>query len=99
MARLVLTDASPLIGLARVDGLGWLESLFDVVALPPRVRDEVLPGRGGEDERMIAAGLDAGWLKVHRSADGAAAAGSRRRRGGLHPHRPGAARALSNPDG
>jgi hypothetical protein len=26
MARLVLTDASQLIGLARVDGLGWLES-------------------------------------------------------------------------
>jgi predicted nucleic acid-binding protein len=65
MARLVLTDASPLIGLSRVDGLGWLESLFGAVWLPPRVRDEVLPGLGRDDERMIMAGLDAGWLKVH----------------------------------
>jgi predicted nucleic acid-binding protein len=65
MARLVLTDASPLIGLARVDGLGWLESLFGVVWLPPAVHDEVLPDLGYEDERLIRAGLDGGWLKVH----------------------------------
>lgn len=65
MARLVLTDASPLIGLARVDGVGWLECLFGVVALPRRMRDELLPGRRGEDERIIAAGLNAGWLQMH----------------------------------
>jgi predicted nucleic acid-binding protein len=65
MARLVLTDASPLIGLARVDGLGWLEPLFGVVWVPPPVRDEVLPGLGHKDEEVIRAGLDEGWLKVH----------------------------------
>jgi predicted nucleic acid-binding protein len=46
MARLVLTDASPLIGLARVDGLAWLGALFGVVWMPPEIRREVLPNRG-----------------------------------------------------
>ncbi|WP_256363649.1 hypothetical protein [Thiohalocapsa sp. ML1] len=41
MARLVLTDASPVIGLARVDGLGWLGPLFGAVWMPPEVRAEV----------------------------------------------------------
>ena len=44
MARLVLTDASPLIGLARVDGLNWLGALFGVVWMPVEVRREVLAG-------------------------------------------------------
>lgn len=63
MARLVLTDASPLIGLARVDGLPWLGSLFGVVWMPPEVLQEVLPGRGLPDEALIRAALAAGWLK------------------------------------
>ena len=34
MAGRVLTDASPLIGLARVDGLSWLGALFGSVWVP-----------------------------------------------------------------
>lgn len=49
MARLVLTDASPLIGLARVDGLAWLGALFNTVWMPLEVRQEVLSGSGGGD--------------------------------------------------
>lgn len=63
MARLVLTDASPLIGLARVDGLPWLGALFGVVWMPPEVRREVLPLRGLPDEEAIRAAEAAGWLK------------------------------------
>lgn len=62
MARLVLTDASPLIGLARVDGLPWLGALFGVVLMPPEVRREVLPNRGHPDERAILAETT-GWLR------------------------------------
>lgn len=62
MARLVLTDASPLIGLARVDGLHWLGALFGVVSMPPEVRREVLPNRGLTDESAILAAETAGWL-------------------------------------
>lgn len=42
MARLVLMDASQLIGLARVDGLIWLQRLFGQVWMPVEVRGEVL---------------------------------------------------------
>ncbi|WP_295451226.1 DUF3368 domain-containing protein [uncultured Thiodictyon sp.] len=63
MARLVLTDASPLIGLARIDGLPWLGELFGVVWMPPTVRREVLPNRGLRDETAILAAEAAGCLK------------------------------------
>jgi predicted nucleic acid-binding protein len=62
MARLVLTDASPLIGLARVDGLHWLGALFGKVSMPAEVRREVLPHRGLTDESAILAAQAAGWL-------------------------------------
>lgn len=64
MAGLVLTDASPLIGLARVNGLPWLNTLFGVIWVPPEVRCEVLSDRGLPDEQVILAALDAGWLRV-----------------------------------
>ncbi|MDP2678474.1 MAG: DUF3368 domain-containing protein [Rhodoferax sp.] len=64
MARLVLTDASPLIGLARVDGLCWLQPLFDVVWMPAEVKSEVLGGFGTPDEQAISQAIAAGWLAV-----------------------------------
>ncbi|ESQ15647.1 MAG: DUF3368 domain-containing protein [Thiohalocapsa sp. PB-PSB1] len=63
MARLVLTDASPLIGLARIDALDWLRALFGTVWIPSEVRAEVLPGRGLADEAAIAAAGAKGWLR------------------------------------
>lgn len=64
MARLVLTDASPVIGLARVQGLSWLHALFGEVWMPAEVRQEVLPGSGLPDEAGILAAENAGWLRV-----------------------------------
>lgn len=64
MARLVLSDASPIIGLARVEGLDWLGSLFGVVWIPAEVRREVLPGSGAADERIIEAAEASGILRV-----------------------------------
>lgn len=64
MAGVVLTDASPLIGLARVDGLGWLENLFSEVWVPVEVRREVLSGLGSPDERAILEEEKRGTLKV-----------------------------------
>jgi predicted nucleic acid-binding protein len=63
MARLVLTDASPLIGLARVDGVNWLQALFGSIWWPPEVRAEVLTGRGLPGEAAIAQAESAGWLR------------------------------------
>jgi predicted nucleic acid-binding protein len=64
MARIVVIDSSPLIGLAIVDGLAWLPKLFDVVFLPESVKQEVLPDKAARGEQAIAQAIAAGWLKV-----------------------------------
>jgi len=64
MAHLVLTDASPLIGLARVNGLIWLADLFGEVIMPVEVRKEVLAGSGLSDEEAILMAEAAGVLRT-----------------------------------
>lgn len=64
MARIVVADASPLIGLAMVDGLRWLPRLFGEVWLPDAVRNEVLPGKQARGEAEIQTALGTGWLMV-----------------------------------
>lgn len=63
MARLVLTDASPLIGLTRIDGIGWLRDLFGSIWWPAEVRAEVLTGKGLPGESAIESAESAGWLR------------------------------------
>lgn len=63
MAGRVLSDASPLIALARVDGLSWLGALFGQVSVPKEVWAEVvtgrdLPGEGSLLESARLGGLD-----------------------------------------
>lgn len=67
MAGIVLTDASPLIGLARVDGLNWLGSLFGVVWMPTQVRSAVMAGSGPDVESLEAAEM-AGILRIWPSS-------------------------------
>jgi predicted nucleic acid-binding protein len=62
--RLVIFDASPLIGLAIVEGLRWLPELFGTVYLPESVKKEVLPGLAARGEEAINHAIDTGWLKV-----------------------------------
>jgi len=64
MARLVLSDASPLIALARVGGIGWLHSLFGELAIPTSVRAEVLECGFWPGQDDLHAALRAGWLSV-----------------------------------
>lgn len=66
MARLVLTDASPLIGLARVDGIDWLRRLFGRVEMTAAVFRELAPAAGPEP--VIARAVDQGW-PVRRAQD------------------------------
>jgi len=68
MARLVLTDASPLIGLARVDGLNWLGTLFGQVWIPKEVRSELLDGPECEDHAAILAAEASAVLQTWPSA-------------------------------
>lgn len=63
MARLVLTDSSPLIGLSRIDGVPWLKDLFGRVAMTAEVLNEL---RACEPlEPPIRDALAAGWLYLH----------------------------------
>jgi predicted nucleic acid-binding protein len=68
VARLVVSDASPLIGLCIVDGLPWLHDLFGKVWMPPEVRDEVLSGKVSRGEGAIAAAIENRWLGVWSGA-------------------------------
>lgn len=64
MARIIISDASPLIGLSIVDGLSWLPKLFDTVWIPEEVRREVLPARAAQGKQAIELALDMGWLRL-----------------------------------
>jgi predicted nucleic acid-binding protein len=68
VAAVVIADASPLIGLARVNGLSWLQVLFEQVLVTDLVIGELLTGTFPESESRIQAALNAGWLKVVSSA-------------------------------
>ena len=63
--RIVVSDAGPLIGLARIRRIGVFEGVFGQVLIPPAVRDELRVGerRHGSDE-FAAAMAGSGWLRV-----------------------------------
>ena len=63
MASVVIADASPLIALARVDGLGWLRVLFTEVLVTDAVIREVLTGSFAVSETRIEHAITAGWLR------------------------------------
>lgn len=66
MAGFVIADASPLIGLARVNGLQWLQPLFGAVWVPAEVRSEVVSAGntgGFAEEAAIVHALGRGWLQ------------------------------------
>jgi predicted nucleic acid-binding protein len=62
MTRFAISDASPLIGLALIDGLQWLPKLFGRVWVTESVEAEVLPLRPANGKQEIAAAFEAGWL-------------------------------------
>jgi predicted nucleic acid-binding protein len=64
VAAIVIADASPLIALARVNGLGWLQQLFTEVVVTEVVLAEVLTGRYPLTETPIQQALAAGWLRA-----------------------------------
>jgi predicted nucleic acid-binding protein len=64
VVAIVITDASPLIGLARVSGVSWLKDLFGVVLIPSVVADEVLTGHFPDQEALIQEAIEAGWLRL-----------------------------------
>lgn len=70
MDRIVLSDASPLIVLARVGGLDWLQALFGEIALPETVRAEILDCGEWPGQDALRRGIEANWLVVRRDDGG-----------------------------
>lgn len=64
MAAIVISDASPLIALARVNGLPWLQQLFTEVVVTDVVLAEVLTGHYPDTKAPIEQALAAGWLQA-----------------------------------
>jgi len=63
VAAIVIAAASPLIALARVNGIQWLRALFSDVLVADAVLRDVLKGRVPDSEERIQAGITRGWLK------------------------------------
>lgn len=64
MAGIIISDASPLIGLSIVDGLSWLPQLFDEVWIPREVQQEVLPGCNAQGEAEILKAIEEKHIQV-----------------------------------
>jgi len=64
--KIVLADASPLIGLARVGGLPWLRKLYRTVSITKAVRGEATGARELPGAVAISAALKQGWIRVLR---------------------------------
>ena len=62
--RLVVADASPLIGLAAAGSFDLLRRLFGRVTVTAAVRDEVLAGGGRPGARELTEAIEAGWIEV-----------------------------------
>lgn len=64
MAGIVISDASPLIGLSIIDKLDWLPVMFGEVWIPAEVINEILPDRDAPGETAIRETIERGWIKV-----------------------------------
>ena len=62
--KLVVADAGPLIGLATIGGLSWLQRLFRNVLIPEAVATELCLDSRMPGAVALAAARDEGWLKV-----------------------------------
>lgn len=66
MRRIVVADAGPLIGLARVNQLDLLQKLYHRITITPRVLQELKLSSEKPGAKVISAAVDAGWIEVYR---------------------------------
>jgi len=59
----IVADASPLIGLARLDLLSILRRLYQTVLIPPRVLSELSVASDRPGARRLETALAEGWLR------------------------------------
>lgn len=59
---MIVADAGPLIGLARISRLELLRALYQMVVVPPQVHEELQLSADRPGSRALRAAADAGWL-------------------------------------
>jgi uncharacterized protein len=64
MAVIIVSDTSPLSGLAIIGSLSLLQQLYEQVLIPPAVANEL--ARGGEDDDRITLVLSLNWIEVRQ---------------------------------
>ncbi len=74
MTRIVVADAGPLIALARGGYLQLLQTLYEIVVVPPAVHIELCPGSGRPGSKRLAEALEQGWLQVKTPSAGSLSA-------------------------
>lgn len=63
----VVSNATPLIHLARAGGISLLKSLFTQLLIPEEVHREVCLGKETPDAVLLRAAVEEGWIKVART--------------------------------
>lgn len=63
MTKIVVTDAGPLIGLARIKQLILLQKLYGELLIPPKVREELRLSSHKPGSRTIAEVIRTGWIR------------------------------------
>lgn len=64
MTSLVVADAGPLIGMARIGRLSLLQSLYGSVVIPPRVFEELKISSDRPGAKAISEAIHSGWIKI-----------------------------------
>jgi predicted nucleic acid-binding protein len=68
--RVVVSDASPLIGLAAAGGFELLRELFGTLTITATVRREVIAGKALPGAKEVRAAIRAGWIQVLKDPPG-----------------------------
>ncbi len=61
---MIIADAGPLIGLARIDHLSILKDLYGGILIPPAVAAELELSKGRPGSRLLAIALEDGWIQL-----------------------------------
>ncbi len=64
MTSLVVADAGPLIGMARIGRLSLLQSLYGSVVIPPRVFEELKISSDRPGAKAVSEAIHSGWIKI-----------------------------------
>jgi len=61
---IVVADAGPLIGMARIGHINLLQSLYNSIIIPPRVFEELKVSSGKPGARAVSRAINDAWIKV-----------------------------------